>query len=207
MRINAIRVRNYRSLKDVSWTPGELNLLIGPNGAGKSNVLRAFEMIKLAATGPQFAAELLSQGGISKIAWDGKAAEISWTVMTGPSRFSPQVERLFYTLSITPSFRSPSGFNVDGEAVVEELAASEPDGENHRTVLRRTPQKIELVNQAGELADLSAVSDDLTPPSVPGVQTFLALSPFSQISIWELREYFASWGIYHDIPVHQGAEI
>ena len=43
--------KGFQSLKNVSWRPGDLNIVIGPNGSGKSNLLEMLEMIS-AAAGP-----------------------------------------------------------------------------------------------------------------------------------------------------------
>lgn len=207
MRIHAVSIKNYRSLKNIFWEPAGLNVLIGPNGSGKSNLLRALEIMKLAATGPKLAETMLSQGGLSNIAWDRTATEISWTVLAGPFAFSPKGEDLEYSLILTPSFGSPSGFRVELEHV-EEFGGLTNNGErSHRTVLHRSPQKIELRNPLEQRSPLSGIIDELKPESLPPDQTFLALSPFSHARIWELREYFTSWEVYHDIPVHEGAEI
>lgn len=41
MRIVAVRVQNYRSIRDETFGLGELTALVGPNGCGKSSALRA----------------------------------------------------------------------------------------------------------------------------------------------------------------------
>jgi len=51
MNILNLKIQGYRSLKNVSWAPGNLNVLIGPNGSGKSNILRVLEMISISASG------------------------------------------------------------------------------------------------------------------------------------------------------------
>lgn len=45
MKLLKLDVEGYRSLKNVSWEPGDLNVLIGPNAGGKSNLLRVLEML------------------------------------------------------------------------------------------------------------------------------------------------------------------
>ena len=42
MRIKQLDIEGFRSLKQVSWIPGDLNVVIGPNGTGKSNLLRFY---------------------------------------------------------------------------------------------------------------------------------------------------------------------
>lgn len=43
MKIQSVRIRNFRALKDVSITFDSVTTFIGPNGAGKSTVLRALD--------------------------------------------------------------------------------------------------------------------------------------------------------------------
>lgn len=44
MKIESVRVRNFRSLEDVTLECNDRTVLIGPNGAGKSSLLRALQM-------------------------------------------------------------------------------------------------------------------------------------------------------------------
>ena len=72
MKINTLRVQGYRSLSEVTWNPGSLNVLIGPNASGKSNLLRVFELISASAEG-KLASRIQSEGGLSALLWDGQA--------------------------------------------------------------------------------------------------------------------------------------
>ena len=38
MRLLEVGIKNFKSLRDVTFKPGDLSVLIGPNGAGKSNI-------------------------------------------------------------------------------------------------------------------------------------------------------------------------
>ncbi len=38
MGIQRLEISGFRSLADVAWEPGPLNVLIGPNGSGKSTL-------------------------------------------------------------------------------------------------------------------------------------------------------------------------
>jgi ABC-type cobalamin/Fe3+-siderophores transport system ATPase subunit len=51
MIIINLTIQGYRSLKNISWKPGNLNVLIGPNGSGKSNLLRVLELISISSKG------------------------------------------------------------------------------------------------------------------------------------------------------------
>lgn len=45
MRISKVHIENFRSVKDLTFEPGQYCVLIGENNAGKSNILRAIGLI------------------------------------------------------------------------------------------------------------------------------------------------------------------
>jgi predicted ATPase len=51
MKITKLHIEGFRSLRDISWVPGDLNVIIGPNGSGKSNLLRVLEFISVGTQG------------------------------------------------------------------------------------------------------------------------------------------------------------
>ena len=81
MKLKKFSIRGFRSLKDVTWEPGDLNVLIGPNGSGKSNFLRGLELLQQAATG-DFDAAIVRQGGIGSILWDNQFGQLGWKLST-----------------------------------------------------------------------------------------------------------------------------
>lgn len=75
MKIKQLDVKGFRSLKEVSWRPGDLNVVIGQNGTGKSNLLRVFELIAASAQG-RLSKYIQAAGGMGAIVWDGVAPAI-----------------------------------------------------------------------------------------------------------------------------------
>jgi predicted ATPase len=75
MHITRLAVKGFRSLKDVVWTPGKLNVLIGPNGGGKTNLLKALEMLSASAQG-ELSRYVQREGGMEPLVWDGGANRI-----------------------------------------------------------------------------------------------------------------------------------
>lgn len=80
MTIQSLTIQGYRTLKDVTWTPGRLNVLIGPNGSGKSNLLKALRLIRSCALG-RLQQTLISEGGIKDVLWDGVATELAFGIV------------------------------------------------------------------------------------------------------------------------------
>ena len=83
MKIVQLDIQGFRSLKNVSWRPGDLNVVIGPNGSGKSNLLRMLELISAAARG-ELSRHVQIEGGINAILWDGEAFDLDWKIRLSP---------------------------------------------------------------------------------------------------------------------------
>ncbi len=45
MRINYLKIRNWRSIKEIQLCPGGLTALVGPNNSGKTNILSALNFL------------------------------------------------------------------------------------------------------------------------------------------------------------------
>ncbi|WNV06727.1 AAA family ATPase [Candidatus Methylospira mobilis] len=83
MKITKLDIEGFRSLRNISWSPGNLNLIIGPNGTGKSNLLRFLELISVSSQG-RLGKYIQSLGGMDPIVWDGVATSIKFSMKTEP---------------------------------------------------------------------------------------------------------------------------
>src|SRR5258708_24940388 len=79
MKIQNLAVKGFRSLADVHWAPGDLNILIGPNASGKSNLLRVFEMLSASAR-EELEKYVQREGGMEPLVWDGSEPSIELSV-------------------------------------------------------------------------------------------------------------------------------
>ena len=71
--ITRFRVRNFRSLKDVTFEPSRINIFVGRNCAGKSNFLDAFKFLTHVATNGLSRA-FADRGGFGEVCWKGREA-------------------------------------------------------------------------------------------------------------------------------------
>jgi len=83
MAIQELQIHGFRSLYDITWQPGRLNLLVGPNGSGKSNILRCLELISESAKGHLESAVAANDGFLSLL-WDYQAKSLEWTLRVDP---------------------------------------------------------------------------------------------------------------------------
>jgi len=75
MKLDRLRVENYRSLRDIDLKLQPLNLLIGTNASGKSNILDALRFLAQGAQEKDFARAVGSRGNVVQLAWKGAEAE------------------------------------------------------------------------------------------------------------------------------------
>ncbi len=147
MEIQELEVKGFRSLRDVRWALGKLNVLIGLNGSGKSNLLQAFELLKRAAQN-RLSEEVLQQGGIGSLLWDSKAQEISWRLI---SRFhtAGTTSNGIYQLALR-QIGTGSSFRIE-----KEIVEIESD-----LWLNRSPAKSELIDSRGVILEINPPSEE-----------------------------------------------
>ena len=92
MRIMKLEIRGFRSLRNVEWHPGRLNVVIGPNGSGKSNLLRALDLLAVAAKGG-LGKRIQREGGMERLVWDGIDAAINVRAKFSPADDSRDVRQ------------------------------------------------------------------------------------------------------------------
>lgn len=200
--IQKLQIRGFRSLKDVTWEPGKLNVVIGPNGSGKSNLLRALALLQRSARG-ELPGDVLRQGGIAPLLWDGQARELAWTVKTNPlePHRDPVKEALTYELRLR-QLGGLSAYRVEYEMLGNYYLKDIGQKPEPKKFLERHPghavtfdfQEHQLIAHEG---------------SVPDDQTLLPLvaGPFGNPIVLAFRDRLASWAIYHDLHVDQDAPV
>ena len=202
MGIQRLQVRGFRSLKDVTWEPGRLNVLIGPNGSGKSNLLRALALFRHGARG-DLSQEVLRQGGITPLLWDGQSPELSWVLRedSGHSMKGKRVGPLTYELFLS-RLGETSAYRIERERLVGDVfeeGTRTPDG---LLLLGRSPETAITFDEEGR---------GLAAPGgrVPDEQTllFLLSGPFDNPVIVAFRDSLLGWSIYHDLRVDQQAPL
>jgi predicted ATPase len=116
MSIRLLEVEGFKSLKEVSWRPGNLNVVIGPNGSGKSNLLQLLKLIRAAARN-ELSATVQQEGGILALVWDGSDIPIRLRIDLHDELFSSDSrDHIRYELTLRP-IAIWSSFRVEYERV------------------------------------------------------------------------------------------
>jgi predicted ATPase len=178
MKLKKLHIENFRSLRNVTWEPGDLNVLIGPNAGGKSNLLKAIEFLAATANG-ELREHVTQEGGIRPITWNWSANAIAFRAIVSQMESQPKtVENDSVTFDFALKERDKPG---DYMVVSESLSIPLPGyGEPRQEILTRDwrTAKIddginEIVVGSGDLkADESALQYTSFPRSHGLVSSF-----------------------------------
>jgi predicted ATPase len=95
MKLERLRVENYRSLHELDLRFDSLNVLIGTNASGKSNILDSLRFLAQGIQEKDFAHAVGARGNVVQLAWKGAQAEsvsLQVDVSDGQARFEWSVK-------------------------------------------------------------------------------------------------------------------
>jgi predicted ATPase len=187
--IRNLRVKNFKSLKDVSVDMGRLNVLVGPNMSGKSNLIDVFRFLSRTVVSPPgtygLPNAILSLGkGFEDVAWKGGDSNLISISLEGdywPALSPEEDAKWTYRIEIVPD-RYGSAFIQE-----ESLTVSAAEGEFNL-----------INNSAGQRRFASSIGTTLGDV---GSRDRSALE-FERTD-WEgnaLREYILKWRFYSLVP-------
>lgn len=203
MKILDLHIQGFRSLKEIFWKPGDLNLIIGPNGSGKSNLLKALEMLSISARGG-LNKQVVREGGMEPLVWDGSASQIQIVLRTSPvdsygdsDRDSLKYELTFSRLGTTSAYR------IEHEILGNFNGYEKGEKASPLIILERTPANaVIFTDQQQELTAL--------PGEFPQEETLLSLagSPFAlNRLIPTYQQWLENWAIYHEFQTYREAPV
>ncbi|MCB5288493.1 MAG: AAA family ATPase [Candidatus Cloacimonetes bacterium] len=199
MKITRLDIEGFRSLRKVSWFPGDLNVIIGPNGAGKSNLLRFLELISISAQG-KLGKYIKSLGGMDPIVWDGTASSIKFVLESiaeggelGPEHYELELARL----------GTGSSYRVEKELLTNSFKL--------RKKLEKNPFKfLERFSKSAVIFD-EAERTFITPEEFVSEEESLlsiASGPFvNNHYIPPFQRELAAISVYHDLHTNKDASI
>ncbi|MCD4696509.1 MAG: AAA family ATPase, partial [Bacteroidales bacterium] len=89
--IQKLRIKNFRSFKEITVDLKQVNLLIGPNNSGKSNFLKAFEFLHLFYTSGQLTQDSFSRNYFGF--WEPKSLKNNYNPISFSFSFKIDDER------------------------------------------------------------------------------------------------------------------
>jgi predicted ATPase len=203
MKILRLDINGFRSLKDVSWTPGDLNVVIGPNATGKSNLLRILELISVSAQG-RLGKYIQNSGGMEPLVWDGSLKGIQFSLKASPLYPYWFIERnwLIYQVNMT-RLGMTSSYRIDNELLSYFHRDNSGTIEEPFKMLERKELTARVFDE--DKKELVAPEESLSED-----ETLLSLlaGPFAlHRDIPPFRSELIRWSIYHDLYFGQDSVI
>lgn len=199
MKITKLDIEGFRSLRKVSWSPGDLNVIIGPNGTGKSNLLRFLELISISAQG-RLGKYIQSLGGMDSIVWDGTATSIKVALETKPEEGGLGPEH--YELELA-RLGSGSSYKVEKELLINFYKFRKGVEKNPFKFLERFAKTAVIFDEAEHTFTTPEefVSDEESLLSI-------ASGPFiTNHFIPPFQRELSSIAVYHDLHTNKDAPI
>ena len=203
MKITTLEVQGFRSLSDVEWKPGDLNLLIGPNASGKSNVLRVLEMLSCSADG-KLGDYVQREGGMLPLIWDGRADTIGIRVKTSPigEQRNPARDSLTYELTLA-HLKGTSTYRIQHELLGNFYRVEAGEMEEPFKLLEREQMRAVVFDEHERRLEApeESFAENETLLSV-------AAGPFTaNKTVHDYRRRIAGWNIYKDLHTNPEAPI
>jgi len=191
MKVLRLDVKGFRSLCDVSWEPGDLNVIIGPNGSGKTNLLMALDLLSSSGRG-SLGKRIQRDDGMKWLIWNCVAPRISFQLKTSPILPDGDVEceSLTYCLDLVP-LETSKAYRIEHEALSSHYG-TETDVDHFLKLLERTPDSAMVYDERKQ--GLVALERP-----VPEEETLLSLAadPLSANRLlWAYQRQLASWQVY-----------
>jgi len=187
MRIKSLHITGFKSLRDVTWEPGALNVVIGPNGSGKSNLLTALELLSASAQG-RLAKFIQRLGGMWSIAWDRRGESLTFDLLAGPFRKSKKSDDIRYAFSLSQILNAYH--YVVSDEVLHFLYPHDSN-KNYAPEINQIDSIQKFHRRAADETRLSAVPDfDRVSRSDTGIKTM-----------------FSSYRVYSGFDARRGADV
>ncbi|HEX4739166.1 MAG TPA: AAA family ATPase [Allosphingosinicella sp.] len=199
--ITQVAIAGYRSLRNVTVSLSQLNIVTGANGSGKSSLYRALRLLSDVAQG-RIVSSLAHEGGLHSVLWAGpetlsRAMKRGEVPVQGTARQAPVSLRLGfssedYGYAIDLGLPIPSGsrFSHDPEIKVESLWAGETMTRANLIAERRGPGVRLRTRASGEwrtaFTALSAFDSMMTH----------CADPDEGLELLALRERMRGWRFY-----------
>jgi predicted ATPase len=182
--ITRLRVRNFKSLRDMDLPLGPLNVLVGPNMSGKSNIFDVLRFLyevffpEKNAQGITYA--IAQRGGISEVLWKGGDSKLISIELDG-----------------NDSNDSATSYKYSLELIAG--AGDSVANQSESLRLLRDGREIDLVSRDGNYLRLkNADGETAGSMSTPGISALQYASP--GWDGYQFTQWVKRWRLYHLLP-------
>lgn len=196
MKLKALEIEGYRSLRDFHLKPGRITVCVGANGSGKSNIYNSLKLLQAAARG-DLARRIVAEGGMDSIMWAGEESSEE----TGKLRIKIRSKNIEYMLRL--GFVPKSDVMDDGDMGPGlSFFSRDPDIKFEKIDFLNNGKSTSLLKRKRTSVVARNMEGRSAPYAIPmaGSESVLyALKePQKFPEIYKLRSDLDSWRFYYD---------
>ncbi|MEZ5666152.1 MAG: AAA family ATPase [Alphaproteobacteria bacterium] len=195
MRLTAVSIQGYRSVRRIRFPVGPLTVFVGRNGVGKTNLYRGLALLHAAANG-SITRELAEEGGMASVLWAGKRRK------GDPARLvlAAEFDALEYAIEV--GFPAPMFPALDGEPLVKaERLAARVDGGRPVTLMERKGPAVWLRDATGRRRTF----EDALLASETALAAFRETALLPELGA--VRHAMQDWRLYHEFRTDTAAPV
>ena len=202
MRLTGVRIKGYRSVRQIRFPVGPLSVFVGRNGVGKTNLYRALALLHAAARGT-ITREIALEGGMDSVLWAGKERK------SDPRRLILSAE--FGDLEYTIEVGLPVPSKQENNPARVALTMSEPMVKEETIRLGTRGRSVVMMERKAGAVWLRDDSgrrrtyEDVLLPSETALASFQDAEQFPEL--YRLRHAVLDWRLYHDFRTDAEAPI
>ncbi len=201
MKIEELEIKGFRSLCDVKWKPGDLNVIIGPNASGKSNLLKALELLAMSAIG-KLGDYIQKEGGMIPLLWDGRRrpGTISMRIKElGQDIGDKKYVGFIYQLLI--GLLGENDYKIEKESFNCSRRGGSPIS------FKRIPNDIVTKGANKEVMALGVFEDDYSGDFNWNETVLSQAMALRESVISSYKRELVGWRIYHDVYFHRDSVV
>jgi len=203
MKISRMEIKGFRSLKNISWAPGKLNVIIGPNGAGKSNLLRLLELMSVSAQG-RLGKYVQHSGGMEPLVWDGVLEGIRFEIHASELLPFWMPGRNWLTYGVELARLGRTGTYAIGEERLLYFHRQKPEEKVEPfAILDREKMNARIFDE--DRKEWIAPQESLLEEETLLSQTAGPFAINQHIPLF--RQQLSEWRVYHDVDVSLSARL
>ena len=185
MRLTAVSIQNYRSIRKIRFPIGPLTVLVGRNGVGKTNLYRALHLLHAAALGT-ITEEIAAEGGMESVLWAGGRRKNDSPRLL----LSAEFDDLTYSIEI--GLPAPTFAALPMEPLVKSETLSVRSAGRPVSMMERKHGTVWLRDESGK----RRTYENALLPSETALAAFRDERQYYELL--QLRQAIQGWRLYHE---------
>jgi predicted ATPase len=202
--LSAVTIKNYRSVRNLTFPVEACSVFVGENGVGKTNLYNALALLRSAADGT-ITRSIAEEGGIDSVMWAGGHERGEEKRLVLRAHFEDletgDGEGVRYTYEIEIGLRECTQAAFSIEPLVKEERLVARHARRNLVMMERKGPLVMIRNEGGSRESHA----EAVLPSETALAAFRDGSRYPELEI--VRRELLDWRLYHDFRTDAGSPI